>query len=102
MRLADIAKGYVVAISSLFAGASVVHYFLRPDLVSGGPLDGCSGCTLFGGRQASHNYLQGLYRRQLASITVCRTRGDFMQRLPVEEVLSASGTSPNTSIPKPA
>lgn len=27
------AKGYFVAITSLFAGATVVHYILKPDLV---------------------------------------------------------------------
>jgi hypothetical protein len=34
--LPDVIKGYAVAICSLFAGASVVHYAFAPDLVGGG------------------------------------------------------------------
>lgn len=32
MRASDLVKGYIVSIGSLFAGASVVHWFFQPDL----------------------------------------------------------------------
>ncbi|PNH12668.1 NF-X1-type zinc finger protein [Tetrabaena socialis] len=48
MRIFDVAKGYFVAITSLFAGASVVHYILKPDLVChSGP---CGECPSAGER----------------------------------------------------
>ena len=32
MRASDLLKGYAVSIGSLFAGASLVHWFFKPDL----------------------------------------------------------------------